>query len=103
MLDRRLMFGFCGGEVRLMKKTATENECLPLEGGFVFTAFNLGRGRNRWVIHRGGWPQGRGSARTLIAGGLPLSEVRAEFKICFFCNLFFLDIVVGLSTSYLII
>lgn len=68
--------------MRLMKKTATENQCVPLEGGFVFTSFNLGRGRNCCVIHRGGWPQGRGSARTLIAGGLPLSEVRAEFKIC---------------------
>lgn len=25
-------------------------------------------------IHRGGWPEGRGSARTLVAGGLPLSD-----------------------------
>lgn len=31
-------------------------------------------GRCCWAIHRGGWPQGRGSARTLVAGGLPLSD-----------------------------
>lgn len=31
-------------------------------------------GGHCWVIHRGGWPQGRGSARTLVAGGLPLSD-----------------------------
>lgn len=27
-----------------------------------------------WGVHRGGWPEGRGSARTLVAGGLPLSD-----------------------------
>lgn len=57
-----------------MKKVATDCDCLPLEGGFVFTSFILGREGDCWVIHRGGWPQGRGLARTLVAGGLPLSD-----------------------------
>lgn len=34
----------------------------------------LVRGGHSWVVHRGWWPEGRGSARTLVAGGLPLSE-----------------------------
>lgn len=31
-------------------------------------------GGHCWVKHRGVWPQGRGSARTLVAGVLPLSN-----------------------------
>lgn len=34
----------------------------------------LVRGGHSWVVLRGWWPEGRGSARTLVAGGLPLSE-----------------------------
>lgn len=38
------------------------------------TWFLLVRGRHFWEIKRGAWPEGRGSARTLVAGGLPLSD-----------------------------
>lgn len=66
-----------------MKKTATENECVLHEGGLAFTSSILGSGRKCWMIHRGRWPEGRGSARTLVAGGLPLSDKGgSEFKIC---------------------
>lgn len=75
-------------------KTATVTECVLHEGGLAFTSPILRRGRKCWVIHRGRWPEGRGSARTLVAGGLPLSDKgRSEFRKfaeiifpwCFYC------------------
>lgn len=47
---------------------------LKCEGDLAYTCSLLVSGRRCWAIHRGGWPQGRGSARTLVAGGLPLSD-----------------------------
>lgn len=56
----------------------TENERV-----LRFTSSALGGGRKCWVVHRGRWPEGRGSARTLVAGGLPLSgKGRSEFETC---------------------
>lgn len=46
---------------------------LQYERGLAYTCSLLVSGRHCRVIHRGGWPEGRGSARTLVAGGLPLS------------------------------
>lgn len=52
------------------------------EGGLAFTSSILGRWRKCGVIHRGRWPEGRGSARTLVAGGLPLSDKgRSKFEL----------------------
>lgn len=66
-----------------MKKTANEKECVLREGVLVFTSSILGRWRKCWVFHRGRWPEGRGSARTLVAGGLPLSDNGiSEFHFC---------------------
>lgn len=38
------------------------------------TYFLLVSGGYCWVKHRGVWPKGRGLARTLVAGVLPLSS-----------------------------
>lgn len=64
-----------------MEEPAAENECVG--GGLAFTSPILGGGRKCLVIHRGRWPEGRGSARTLVAGGLPLSgRGRSELQGC---------------------
>lgn len=73
-------------------KRFKENMCLKVkfeqfEGGVALTCSLLVRWRQRWVIQRGGWPQGRGSARTLVAGGLPLSGEEAFMVTCFIFSL----------------
>lgn len=84
-----------------MKETAAENECV--EGGLALTSSILGRGRRGLVIHRGRWPEGRGSARTLVAGGLPLSG-RGPIRSSNLLKFYFLDVIfVGFASPHLII
>ena len=49
----------------------------------AYTCSLLVEGGHHGVIHRGGWPEGRGSARTLVAGGLPLSDGERVHKFGF--------------------
>lgn len=44
---------------------------------FVPTCALLLSLKHSWVVHGGWWSEGRGSARTLVAGGPPLSDKEA--------------------------
>lgn len=68
---------------RLKEKMCLKVNFEQFEGGVAHTCSLLVRWRQWWVIQRGGWPQGRGSARTLVAGGLPLSDEEA-FMVTWF-------------------
>lgn len=57
-------------------------KCLQYDMGLVSTCSLLVSGRHWWAIHRGRWPEGRGSARTLVAGGLPLSDEERFIITC---------------------
>lgn len=68
----------CDGKLLRKKIRIKFKEFLNANCGIMkhigLTYFLLVSGGHRWVKHRGVWHQGRGSARTLVAGVLPLSN-----------------------------
>lgn len=75
MLNRTLVCSIwkSGSGWDCKKQIATINKIFQFKGQRLTYSLLVSR-RHWWVIHRGRWPQGRGSARTLVAGGLPLSD-----------------------------